>query len=122
MLNLCFNINSSLVKYKWIAQTRIPSQNTRHLMMTCTSVETSLLPPQTTLSLRSEQEEEAWWSEYSEEEKDLEDKMLERYGDPEEEVADDRIKEMWEESDEEESDEKGHGSEESSEEEDEDEE
>ena len=68
-----------------------------------------------------EQEEEAWWSEFSEDEQDLEDKMLERYGDPEEEVANDRIKEMWEESDEESDEEKSHGSEESSEEEDKDE-
>ena len=57
-----------------------------------------------------EKEEEAWWSEDSEYEKDTEDEMLERYGDPNEEIADDRIPEMWEESSDEESDQKeGHG-------------
>ena len=56
-------------------------------------------PPTTDYSeSEGEEEEESWWSEYSDEEKDLEDEMMERYGDPEEEVADDRIKEMWEES------------------------
>ena len=90
-------------------------------MMTCTFVKPSLLPPQTTLSLKVNRRRKPGGASTTEEEKDLEDRMLERYGDPEEEVADDRIKEMWEESDEESDEEKSHGSEESSEEEDKDE-
>ena len=92
-------------------------------MTTWTSVETSLAPPQTIQSMRVNKRRKAGGVSSVKKRKTWRDKMMERYGDPEEEVADDRIKEMWEESDEEESDEeKGHGSEESSEEEDEDEE